>query len=101
MSSSLKYQKQFEEAANYYIKKFCTKQEIKFDGWSRGVAGGVAGFNNYYLINFRDIVWDVNSNQDSRLILKWLEMSKRESPENCTDYYTYTKIHDTKKEKNM
>ena len=74
MSKTVKLQelkKQYEFACNEYVKKFCNKQQIDFDGWISDEVGGVALFSCQYSFNFSDILLDINTKQPKGLILDW------------------------------
>lgn len=62
---------QYELVCNEYIRRFCEKQDIEFDGWVADNVGGIASFISQYFFNIDDIVLDINTNQPVGLILKW------------------------------
>lgn len=63
--------KQYAYLCNEYIKMFCTKQDIEFDGWIGDEVGGIASFISQYFFNLSDIVLDLNTKQRKGLILRW------------------------------
>lgn len=63
--------KQYEYICNEWIKKFCKKQEIEFDGFVGNEIGGVASFNEEYFFEMSDIILDLNTKQPKGLILEW------------------------------
>ena len=62
---------QYESICNEYIRRFCEKQDIEFDGWIGGEVGGIASFMCQYFFNIDDIAFDINTNQPVDLILNW------------------------------
>ena len=80
---------QYEHACNEYVRQFCSKQELEFDGWVGNDVGGVCMCGDYFF-NIHDIVWDMNSNQQKGLILKWSDECV-EFPMQSINYYSYTK----------
>jgi hypothetical protein len=66
-----KLKEQYEAACKDYVKIFCDKQEIDFNGWVSGEIGGIAMFCDQYFFNISDIVLDVNTMQKKHLILEW------------------------------
>lgn len=81
--------KQYEFACNEYIKRFCKKQEMDFEGWVGDTIGSVAYCNDFYF-NLQDIVLDINSKQPKGAIVTWY-YENLETPENAINYYSYTK----------
>jgi len=75
---------------NYYIDKFCKKQELTFDGWVGDEVGGIAWFGDVLFFNFQDIVWDINSKQDKDLIINWIYESL-DNQEKAINYFSYSK----------
>ena len=63
--------KQYEFVCNEYIKKFCNKQGIEFDGWVCDEVGGIASFAYQYFFNLSDIILDLNTKQPKGNILDW------------------------------
>ena len=63
--------KQYEFVCNEYIKKFCNKQGIEFDGWIGDEVGGIASFACQYFFNLSDIILDLNTKQPKGNILDW------------------------------
>jgi hypothetical protein len=80
---------QYENVCNEYIKKFCKKQEMEFEGWVGDSVGGVACCNDFFF-NFQDIVWDINSKQVKGTIVNWY-YENLEFIEKSINYYSYTK----------
>ena len=63
--------KQYEFVCKEYIKKFCNKQGIEFDGWIGDEVGGIASFACQYFFNLSDIILDLNTKQPKGNILDW------------------------------
>jgi hypothetical protein len=61
----------YENVCNEYIRRFCEKQEIDFDGWVSDEVGGIASFVCQYFFTIDDIVLDLYTNQPVGLILDW------------------------------
>ena len=80
---------QYELVCNGYVKKFCEKQDMEFEGWVGDITGGVACCNDFYF-KFQDIVWDINSKQPKGAIVNWY-YENLEIPEKSINYYSYTK----------
>jgi hypothetical protein len=81
---------QYELVCNEYIKKFCKKQSIEFDGWVGDEIGDIAGFAEQYFFSLSDIVWDINSRQPKGLILSWQD-DYVSNPTKAINYFSYTK----------
>jgi hypothetical protein len=81
--------KEYESICKEYVSKFCSKQEMEFEGWVGDTIGGVALCNDFYF-NFQDIVWDINSKQPKGLIVKWY-YDNLEAPEKSINYFSFTK----------
>ncbi len=64
-------QTQYENVCNEYIRRFCEKQEIDFDGWVGDEVGGIASFIHQYFFNMSDIILDITTNQPVGFILDW------------------------------
>ena len=74
MAKTIKLQelnKQYEFVCNEWIRKFCNKQDIDFDGWVGGEIGGIASFACQYFFNLSDLILDLNTKQPKGLILDW------------------------------
>lgn len=63
--------KQYEFVCNEWIRKFCNKQDIEFDGWAGDEINGIASFACQYFFTLNDIVLDLNSKQPKGFILEW------------------------------
>jgi len=68
----------YEAVCLEYIKLFCEKQELDFDGWVGDEIGGVssfvsgvASFIGEYYFHLSDIILDIHTNQPKGLILSW------------------------------
>lgn len=61
----------YEYVCNQYIRKFCNKQRMDFDGWVADEIGGIAEFASQYFFNMSDIMMDINTRQPIGLILNW------------------------------
>jgi hypothetical protein len=66
-----KLRAQYEDVCNEYVRRFCEKQDIEFDGWISNEVGGIASFISQYFFNIDDITLDMNTNQPIGLILDW------------------------------
>lgn len=66
-----KLKAQYEDVCNEYIRRFCEKQEIYFDGWVGDEVGGIASFISQYFFTIDDITLDLNTKQPAGLILDW------------------------------
>ena len=73
---------------NDYVQKFCNKQELTNEGWVNDDIGGIAICSELYF-NFRDIVWDINSEQPKGQIIDWYYENLHNVK--AIDYYSYTK----------
>lgn len=62
---------QYTTACNAFVKAFCKKQGLEFDGWVGDEVGGIASFIHQYFFNLSDIVLDLNTRQPKGLILNW------------------------------
>jgi hypothetical protein len=62
---------QYEFVSNEFVKKFCKKQELYFDGWVADEVGGIASFSCQYFFNLSEIVLDLKTKQRKGLILNW------------------------------
>ena len=80
--------KKYEAVCDQYIKKFCNKQGLEFDGWLGGIVGGYAHFADF-IFNFQDIVWDINTLQPKGLIIQWVHDSDRHFPKHI-NYLSYS-----------
>lgn len=81
----------YEQACNDYIKYFCRKQNIEFDGWVADEIGGIAGFCGQYFFNISEIVYDMNTNQEKGLILQWQDDLVENGKGKEINYYSYSK----------
>ena len=81
--------KQYESVCNEYVKLFCKKQRMVFEGWVGDNVGGVAYCNDFYF-DLQDIVLDINSNQKYGIIIDWY-YANLETPGKTINYYSYTK----------
>lgn len=89
-----KLKTQYENVCNEYIRRFCEKQDIEFDGWVGNEVGGIAGFASQYFFTIDDIALDMNTKQPIRLILDWQSDGVdynmfNETPQNI-NYKSYT-----------
>ena len=85
---------QYEDVCNEYIRRFCEKQDIEFDGWVGNEVGGIASFICQYFFTIDDITLDMNTNQPVGLILDWQSDGVdynifNETPQNI-NYKSYT-----------
>ena len=84
-----KLKKDYEKACKDYIKLFCEKQDLGFDGFVNDEIGGIALCSDFFF-NFQDIVWDVNAKIPKGVIIEWYD-AQLENPEKAINYYSYTK----------
>ena len=84
-----KLKKDYEKVCNQYMKLFCEKQDIGFDGFVNDDIGGIALCSDFFF-NFSDIVWDVNAKIPKGVIIEWYD-AQLENPEKAINYYSYTK----------
>ena len=84
-----KLKKDYEKVCNQYMKLFCEKQDIGFDGFVNDDIGGIALCSDFFF-NFQDIVWDVNAKIPKGVIIEWYD-AQLENPEKAINYYSYTK----------
>lgn len=82
-------EKKYISVCNKYIKKFCKKQDVDFEGWVGDIVGGIAYCGDFFF-NFHDIALDVNTEQKKGLIFDWYNATI-ETPEKAINYYSYTK----------
>ncbi len=68
---SISLKTRYEAVCLEYIKLFCEKQEVEFDGWVGDEIGGVASFVFVYYFHLSDIILDIHTNQPKGLILSW------------------------------
>jgi hypothetical protein len=61
----------YDNVCNEYVRRFCEKQEIDFDGWIDDEVGGIASFISQYFFNISDIIFDITTNQPVGLIFDW------------------------------
>ena len=80
--------KQYEFVCNEWVKKFCNKQQIDFDGWVGDEIGGIASFACQYFFNLSDIILDLNTKQPKGNILNW-QSEEVEKPQHI-NYKSYT-----------
>jgi len=98
-----KLKKEYEDCCNEYVRAFAKKQGLKFEGWISGNTGGVAIFDypvGRCLVNFPDIVYDINSNQPKGLIIKWLKYVMS-SPCSDSNYFIYANYRETEPTKTV
>jgi hypothetical protein len=63
--------RQYEFLCNEFIRKFCKKQGIIFDGWVGDEIGGIAIFSCQYFFDLPDIIFDLTTKQPKCNILNW------------------------------
>lgn len=77
----------YESACNDFVKIFCEKQGMEFEGWVADDVGGIANCSDFFF-NLSDIVLDVTKEQPKGKIVKWYD-------DNCLfegksiNYYSY------------
>jgi hypothetical protein len=77
----------FEDTASAYVKLFCKKHDLEFQGWVGGIVGGFADCGDYNF-QFHDITHDINTEQPRHMILAWYEIACKEA----INYRAYTKV---------
>lgn len=78
------------EVCNEYIRRFCQKQDIEFDGWVGNNVGGIASFISQYFFNIDDIILDIHTQQPVGLILNWQNDGiDYNMPNKTTQYINY------------
>jgi hypothetical protein len=90
-----KLKKNYENACNAYLKEFCKKQYLSNEGWVNNEVGGIALCGDFFF-NFLDIVWDINTNQPKRRIIKWYDLCM-DNVVKSINYSTYCKVYDDSK----
>lgn len=63
--------KLYKDVCNEYVRLFCKKQGLDFDGWVGNEVGGIAAFSSQYFFGINDIVLDIDTDQKKYLILEW------------------------------
>jgi hypothetical protein len=61
---------QYKSICKEYVKKFCKKQDMCYEGWVGDVIGGIVCINDFYF-NFSDIVLDIDTKQPKGFIIDW------------------------------
>lgn len=82
--------KNYNNAVMAYIDAFSKKHDLFFEGWVADTVGGIATFGDVLFFNFLDIAWDINTEQPTGLIIKWLDDSLR-FPSKKINYTSYSK----------
>lgn len=85
-----KLQEKYEKIVNDYITIFCKKQEVNLEYWIADIVGGIADFGDVIVINFSDIIYDINTNQPKGLIIDWIYDSL-DNADRVINYYSYSK----------
>jgi len=91
----------YEAVCLEYIKLFCEKQELDFDGWVGDEIGGVSSFVSVvssfigeYYFHLSDIILDIDTNQPNGLILNWqnegVDFNKLTKDTKHINYKSYT-----------
>lgn len=75
----------YEAACMAYINEFAQKQNLEFTEWLGDEVGIVAIFEEEIILNFSDIVHDIDNEVQPRLIIKW----NYDSMENHTKRINY------------
>lgn len=85
--------KKLEKAVNNYIKAFCEKHDLQFEGWVADEICSIGLFNDYY-INFTDIIHDIDTNQPENKVIEWYDYTLEQSykKETIINYKNYCKI---------
>lgn len=86
-----KLEKDYKKVCQSYIDEFCKKQDLEFERWGTlGIGTGAFFCGNEIYIPFKDIVWDVNSNQPKGQIIDWFNLYIL-NPTKSSNYYFYCK----------
>lgn len=81
-----KLSKEYKRVCEDYVKIFCNKQDMDFDGWASDVVGEIAWCNDF-CFNLHDIVIDINTDQPKGLIVEWYySLNDNFKP----NYFSYT-----------
>ena len=67
---NLERKERYKKLCMEYILKFCEKHEVNFEGWVGDRVGEVAEIGDMYL-DFSDIRYDIDTEQDIDEIEKW------------------------------
>jgi len=87
--------RKYESSCNEYVRRFCKKQVMNFEGWVGDDIGGIACCNDFFF-NLNDIILDINTKQAKGSIIDWyyenLEHVHKDSfTYTAINYYSYTK----------
>ena len=88
--------KQWDFVCNEWIRKFCNKQSLDFDGWVADETGGIASFSCQYFFNLSDIILDLNTKQPKGNILNWqsedVDFNMFNEKQHHINYKSYTMV---------
>ena len=62
---------QYESICNKIVEEFAKKQGFDDWYWIGNLIGGLVDFNGAYVFSFRNIIYDIQTNQEKGFILKW------------------------------
>lgn len=77
----------FEKVVELYVNAFCDKQQLEFSFWIDDV-GGVAFFNEVYILYFDDIRYDVDNDIPKGKIVEYSLLP----PESKINYKNFCKL---------
>jgi hypothetical protein len=85
---------QYIKVVDKYLKYFCEKHQLKFQGWVGDRFGEIAYFGDNYYINFNDIRIDIDTCQPKDQILNWYDSVVYD--ELSVNYTTWISMHPPK-----
>jgi hypothetical protein len=84
-----KLKKQYDNICNTYVKIFCEKQDMDFEGWVGNDVGSIACCNDFFF-DLHDIILDIDTNQEEGYIINWY-YDNLEIEDKNINYYSYIK----------
>lgn len=84
-----KLKKRYDNICNTYVKVFCEKQEMDFEGWVGDTVGSIACCNDFFF-DLSDIILDIDTNQEQGYIINWY-YDNLETEDKNINYYSYIK----------
>ena len=81
--------KRYDNICNTYVKIFCEKQDMYFEGWVGDDVGSIACCNDFFF-NLNDIILDIDTNQEEGYIINWY-YDNLEIEDKNINYYSYIK----------
>lgn len=86
--NNIEIKENFETACEAYVRAFCQRHEIGFEGWVRGRVGEVAGIGDYFF-GMDEIRYDVDTEQPEEKIFEWVDYMNQLSSLGCTKRINY------------